>query len=301
MNSNPLVSIVIITMNHEMFIEQACESALAQTYSNIEIILLDNLSADGTYVKAKGVLENTKIPVKVFQNTEQYGIAKNLNILISHVSGKFTCILSGDDWLTENSISEKVKYLQESKVDFAISDGYKYLQEEARLVDAYSDKMKRKIIKSLPNFFKTNITNNEPHNVGVIVKTELLKNHPFDENIHAEDWDMNLRLTSLGYKIGFVDQKLFNYRILKRSLSSNWELMESSYKKITAKYLDIIKADQSLYKKYKINLLKYKYEKILTKIENDQERERIIKNWKEDKYKIKYSQPLLFFKLLLLK
>lgn len=112
---------------------------------------------------------------------------------------------------------------------------------------------------------------------------------------------MNLRLTSLGYKIGFVDQKLFNYRILKRSLSSNWELMESSYKKITAKYLDIIKADQSLYKKYKINLLKYKYEKILTKIENDQERERIIKNWKEDKYKIKYSQPLLFFKLLLLK
>lgn len=154
MNSNPLVSIVIITMNHKKFIEQACESALAQTYSNIEIILLDNLSADGTYVKAKGVLENTKIPVKVFQNTEQYGIAKNLNILISHVSGKFTCILSGDDWLTENSISEKVKYLQESKVDFAISDGYKYLQEEARLVDAYSDKMKEKSSKVYPIFLR---------------------------------------------------------------------------------------------------------------------------------------------------
>lgn len=301
MNSSPLVSIVIITMNHEKFIEQACQSALAQTYPNIEIILLDNLSADGTYSKAKDALANAKIPVKVFQNTEQYGIAKNLNILVSHVSGTYTCILSGDDWLSENSISEKVKYLQESNVDFAISDGYKYLQEEGRLVDAYSDKMKKKIIKSMPDFFKNNITNNEPHNVGVIVKTNLLKNHPFDENIHAEDWDMNLRLTSLGYKIGFVDQKLFNYRILKRSLSSNWVLMESSYKKVTDKYLDIIKADQSLYKKYQINLLKYKYEKILAEIVNDQDKQRIIKNWKKDKYKIKYSQPLLFFKLLLLK
>lgn len=301
MDKKPLVSIVIITMNHENFIQQACASVLAQTYPNLEIILLDNLSHDKTFENAKANFENCKIPVKLLQNTEQFGVAKNLNILVSHTTGQFVCLLSGDDWLTENSISEKVKYLQQSDVDFALSDGYKYLQEEARLIDAYSNKTKQKIIKSLPNFFKINITNNEPYNVGVIVKTELLKKYPLDENIHAEDWDMNLRLTSLGYKIGFIDQKLFNYRILKRSLSSNWELMESSYKKITDKYIDVIKADPSLYKKYKMNLIKHKYEKILAKIENAQERERIIKNWKEDKYKIKYSQPLLFFKLLLLK
>lgn len=51
MENYPLVSIIIITMNHEEFIVQACESALQQTYPNIEIILLDNNSADKTFEK----------------------------------------------------------------------------------------------------------------------------------------------------------------------------------------------------------------------------------------------------------
>ncbi len=52
MENYPLVSIIIITMNHEEFIVQACESALQQTYPNIEIILLDNNSADKNFRKS---------------------------------------------------------------------------------------------------------------------------------------------------------------------------------------------------------------------------------------------------------
>ena len=112
---------------------------------------------------------------------------------------------------------------------------------------------------------------------------------------------MNLRLTSLGYKIGFIDQKLFYYRVLSTSLSRNWEVMADSYKKVTSKYIEYIKADKELSKKYEINLLKYKYENLLAHTKSGVERKLILKNWKKEKYKIRYSQPILFLKLLLLK
>lgn len=112
---------------------------------------------------------------------------------------------------------------------------------------------------------------------------------------------MNLRLTSLGYKVGFIDKKLFYYRILSTSLSHNWDLMEDAYKKITQKYIDYISADKRLKKKYEMNLLKHKYEKMLSKTKSNQEREDILRIWKKEKYKIKYNQPILFFKLLFLK
>ena len=44
------------------------------------------------------------------------------------------------------------------------------------------------------------------HQCWCFYKKKLLIQYPFDENIHAEDWDMNLRLTSLGYKVGFIDK-----------------------------------------------------------------------------------------------
>ncbi|MDV4068751.1 glycosyl transferase [Elizabethkingia anophelis] len=301
MENYPLVSIIIITMNHEEFIVQACESALEQTYPNIEIILLDNNSADKTFEKATETISKSTIPHKLIKNTTSYGISKNLNILVSKASGKYISILSGDDWYTNNAIEEKVTYIQNNSIDFALSDGYRHYESEDKTVAAYTPEQKKQIIDSIDNFFHNNVIQNLPINVGVFIKKKLLIQYPFDENIHAEDWDMNLRLTSLGYKVGFIDKKLFYYRILSTSLSHNWDLMEDAYKKITQKYIDYISADKRLKKKYEMNLLKHKYEKMLSKTKSNQEREDILKIWKKEKYKIKYNQPILFFKLLFLK
>lgn len=301
MNTSPLVSILIITMNHEKFIEQACKSAISQTYPNFEIILLDNNSSDQTYNKAKDILDNCNIPNTIIRNSESYSSSKNLNILVSKASGDYVSILSGDDWYTPNCIEEKIKFFAENKIDFAISDGYKYIESESKLVDAYTEKAKSKIINSLDNFFHINVTHNEPINVGVFIKRELIVKHPFDEEILAEDWDMNLRFTSLGYKIGFINKKLFYYRILPLSLSSRWDLMENSYLKITQKYIDYINSDNALKKNYEVNLIKYKYLKFLSKTDSELEKKAIQKKWKAEKYKIKYKHPVLFFKLLLLR
>jgi hypothetical protein len=136
--------------------------------------------------------------------------------------------------------------------------------------------------------------------VGTFVKKSILDQFPFDEDIQTEDWDMNLRLTHLGYTLGFVDKKLFYYRVLETSLSRKWEVMEDSYKKVTRKYLDYINSHSDLKKKYQLHLLQFRYEIMLSKTEDRNLKEKYRKDWLKEKYKLKYPQPILFFKLLLL-
>ncbi|MCT2562310.1 glycosyltransferase family 2 protein [Chryseobacterium herbae] len=301
MNTPPLVSLIIITMNHEKFIEQACMSAISQTYPNYEIILLDNASKDKTFENAEGLLSQFGQRYQMIRNTESFGVAKNINIAVSKASGEFISLLSGDDWYTEDSLAEKVAYIQENPVDFILSDGYKYYQAEDKTTDAYTPKEKKQVIDSLSNFFHENVSENRTSNVGTFVKTELLVKYPFDESINTEDWDMNLRLTSKEYKIGFIDKKLFYYRILSTSLSRNWKLMKDSYEKVTHKYIDYIKADQELYKKYRLKLIHFKYEILLSETDSEAEKEKLRIEWKKEKYRVKYKNPVLFFKLLMLK
>lgn len=301
MENNPLVSIIIITMNHEKFIEQACISAILQTYPNIEIIFLDNNSNDKTFEIAKKVLSQSAIKHKILRNTESFGISKNLNLLISNTNGEFISILSGDDWYTQNNVEEKIKYFKENpNTDFVLTDGYKYYQEKDQLTDAYNQKEKEFITQNISNFFHDNVTENKTVNVGTFVKKEILIQYPFDEDVNTEDWDMNLRLTSKGFKLGFIDKKLFYYRIISTSLSRNWRLMKDSYEKVTKKYLDYIKKDKDLYKNYKLKLLHFKYEILLSEA-SDKEKNYLKIEWKKEKYKLKYKNPILFFKLLMLK
>lgn len=301
MNNPPLVSLIIITMNHEKFIEQACLSAISQSYPNYEIILLDNASKDKTFENAEKALSKFGRHYKMIQNTESFGVAKNINIAVSHASGEYVSLLSGDDWLTEDHLTEKVSYIQKNPVDFILSDGYKYYQSEDKMTDAYTPKEKKQIIDALDRFFHENVSENKTANVGTFIKKELLVKYPFDENINTEDWDMNLRLTSKGYKIGFIDKKLFYYRILSTSLSRNWKLMKDSYEKVTHKYIDYIKADQKLYKKYRLKLIHFKYEILLSETDSETEEKRLQTEWKKEKYRVKYKNPVLFFKLLMLK
>ncbi|MBP7173042.1 MAG: glycosyltransferase family 2 protein [Cloacibacterium sp.] len=297
---NPLVSIILISMNHEKFIAQACYSALNQTYSNIEIIFLDNKSDDKTFEIGNEILSKGKFPYKGIQNTERFGVSKNLNTLVSYASGEYISILSGDDWYANNIIERKLQFLENNKADILLSDGYKYIQETGETKDVYKKKEKSNIIESLDNFFEKNVTENKTANVGTFIKRELLIKEPFDENVQTEDWDMNLRLTSKGYQLNFVDEKLFFYRILNSSLSRNIDAMEESYRIVTNKYIHFINTNKKLKKEYLLKLLFYKYEKLLQN-SSEMEKKRILKAWKIEKNKIKNPQPLRFFKNIFLK
>src|SRR6185437_11977719 len=110
MEEKPLVSILLLSMNHEPYVENSIESLKDQTYNNIEIIYLDNASSDKTFEKAKNSLSVIGIPHKIFRNKESKGISINLNFMYAQASGSYIVALSSDDWLTKDSVEEKINY-----------------------------------------------------------------------------------------------------------------------------------------------------------------------------------------------
>jgi len=114
------VSILIPVYNREGLIAETMESALAQTYGDIEIIVVDNASTDGTWnvVQSYAVKDSR---VKVFRNSENIGPVRNWRRCIEEATGEYGKILFSDDLMKEDMLAECVPLLKDEKVAFVFS------------------------------------------------------------------------------------------------------------------------------------------------------------------------------------
>lgn len=105
----PLVSICIPNYNNADYIEDAIQSALNQTYENIEVIIVDNCSTDNSWKTIN--LFQREIRVRAFQNKENLGMVGNFRKALELSSGKLVTFLCSDDCLSPNAIEQNVKSL----------------------------------------------------------------------------------------------------------------------------------------------------------------------------------------------
>ncbi len=107
----PLVSIGIIAYNQELFIAEAIQSALDQNYAAIEVVVGDDGSTDRTPQIIRDFAK--KYPSKVIPIIgENLGITKNSNRVLFACSGKYICIMGGDDVLLPEKIKQQVDWLE---------------------------------------------------------------------------------------------------------------------------------------------------------------------------------------------
>jgi glycosyltransferase involved in cell wall biosynthesis len=107
--SSPLVSICIPTYNREKIVQKTIESALAQTYPNIEILVVDNASQDNI----ESVIENyQEKKIKFYRNDRNLGIFGNFNRCIELSNGKYIHILHSDDYIDSNFIKTCVGFME---------------------------------------------------------------------------------------------------------------------------------------------------------------------------------------------
>ena len=104
------VSIIIISYNHEQFIEDAIESILCQTYKHIELIIVDNNSSDTTpeILKQYKDVDNIKV-IFLESNT---GITGGINEGLKYASGEFVSFFASDDIMISNRIELQVNSLK---------------------------------------------------------------------------------------------------------------------------------------------------------------------------------------------
>lgn len=105
----PLVSIIITTYNRIKLLPKAIESSQEQDYPNLEIVISDNCSSDGTEELVKKYLSDSR--VRYFRNTENLGMLGNFRkATYEYSKGSFITYVNSDDYLTDkNYVSDAVK------------------------------------------------------------------------------------------------------------------------------------------------------------------------------------------------
>ncbi|MGV3459688.1 MAG: glycosyltransferase family 2 protein [Flavobacterium sp.] len=284
------MTVAVIAMNHEKYIEQACRTIIGQTYRDFEIVFLDNNSSDKTFEIGDAIFRESGIPYKGIKSTVGRNVSSNFNILVENSKGEYISFLSGDDWYTPDALEKKLEYITKYNFDLLFSDGYKYIQDTDETLELYPGDHKKRVL-NLDNYFWEAILDNYLFSVGMTAKRQVLVDNPFEEKVWMEDWEICLRLSLLGYKLGFIDDKLFYYRILSTSLSNNSKVMREDYFTIVNKFYGELEKRPKLLKKFKLR----RYSSNIAKLEAQGEmtaadKKNYIQN-KKDYARVKYSFP----------
>jgi glycosyltransferase involved in cell wall biosynthesis len=109
-----LVSILIPTYNRDAFLSETIDSALSQTYKDIEIIIVDNKSSDNTWNIIQHYAKQDS-RIKAFQNDSNIGIVRNWRRCVEEASGEYGKILWSDDLIAPEFLEKTIGFLKENK------------------------------------------------------------------------------------------------------------------------------------------------------------------------------------------
>jgi alpha-1,3-rhamnosyltransferase len=228
---NPLVSIIVVTYNSAKFVIETLESAKAQLYNNIELIVTDDCSKDETVkLCSKWIAQNKNyfVDAKIITSEVNTGIASNCNRGLRASKGEWLKYIAGDDLLLDNCIADNLDFVNQypnakfitSKTEnigdngnpyYCGPDRYKALR---KFYFGLSAKMQLKTYARLPVFL------NSP---AFFMNRELIVSvNGFDEEFKIyEDICIIFRINDVGERVYFFNSDTVKYRVHENAISRN--------------------------------------------------------------------------------
>lgn len=228
MKVQELVSIIVITYNSSEYVLETLESAKAQTYQNIELIISDDCSKDNTVELCQKWLDKNKdrfVRVELITTKKNTGISANCNRGVKNARGSWVKSIAGDDVLLPNCIYDFVEFTQqyhECKLIHSRILIYKNTFDEINLIG--ENKINEIFMDSKytsGDQFSILLMRNQVMAPTVFInKQVLLDIGGFDESIPlCEDYPMWLNLTKKGFKFYFLNKVTVKYRLHDSSIS----------------------------------------------------------------------------------
>lgn len=216
-----LVSVVIPFYNSENYIEETIQSVLHQSFSNIEIICVDNNSTD----KSREIVEQLVLQdnrIKILSET-QPGANYARNKGLSEANGEFIQFLDADDVIVKDKLEKQVQVLQDESVDIVISDRATYnetLKEQLKVHE-----FKRITEQPLQNAISKIIITGNP-----LYRTEFVKSIGgyLSSLVSAQDWEFHIRFFLNKPKVSYLPGIYLHSRQLANSLSSDFISVSNS-------------------------------------------------------------------------
>ena len=221
----PLVTVVCLCYNHRAFIKEALDSVLAQTYPNIQIILVDDASTDESVREIEALLvQNPHIEfISLKQNV---GNCKAFNIGLAKANGAYVIDFATDDVMLPDRIRQQVDFFRSLDEAYGVvfTDAI-YMDGNGKFLYNHVDNLRRKgLLTVMPqgNVYADVISRYFISSPTMMIRKEVLDSlNGYDERLAYEDFDFWIR-SALNYKYAFLDKKLTKVRRTKNSMSAGW-------------------------------------------------------------------------------
>jgi len=203
--SPPLVSVVIPFYN-DPYIREAVDSALAQTYRPLEIVLVDDGSS-----RFGELLDPYRSDGRIrISRQENRGTAAALNAGFRLAAGKYKAWLSSDDRFRPDKVEKQARFMEES--------GYAISHTAFRRMDADGTVEKQPVSLgeiSLTRFYRSMLLSNTVNGCTVMMSDPLFSRMGgFNERLpYVHDYELWLRILLSGFPIGYLNEPLTDYRV----------------------------------------------------------------------------------------
>lgn len=207
-----LVSIIMAAYNAEKTIELAIESVLNQTYSNFELLVINDCSKDGTakLVEDFSAKDNR---VRLISNEKNSGVSFTRKHGLEEANGSWIAILDSDDAWAPEKLEKQIELQNRTNADLLFT-GSAFMDSEGRPIDWYLHAPAEATYRQL---LKQNVLSNS----SALVRKELYAKHYAVGGGMHEDFAIWLSILKEGKKAYGVDEPLLIYRIAKSSKSGN--------------------------------------------------------------------------------
>ena len=226
MNKAPEISLIMSVYNGEDYLTEAIESVLSQTFTNFELIVINDCSTDKTNEILKRFEELDK-RVKVHTNEVNLRLPSSLNKAISLAQGKYIARMDADDICLPKRLEKQYKFMEDNPNVALSSCRFMTLKNGVISSGGCGGKCDNESIKAL-----LLVTNPILH-PGIIAKADVIRSLLYDKNFTCtEDMELWTRFVMAGYEVEIMPEYLMIYRLHDKQITET--TLEKQHKEVIA-------------------------------------------------------------------
>ncbi len=217
-----LVSIITPSYNASKFIEETINSVLMQTYTNWELIIVDDSSVDNSVEIIESYLKND-VRIKLIQLEKNIGAAEARNIGLRMAKGRYIAFLDSDDIWMPQKLEKQLRFMQKKAIAFSFT-AYQQMSADGKI-------LKKSI--NAPPFITYNgyLKNTIIGCLTVIINRDLTGSFEMPNIKSSHDMALWLEIMKRGFVAYGINETLAKYRIVNTSNTANkWKAAKDVWK-----------------------------------------------------------------------
>lgn len=206
---NDVITIIVLCYNHESFLEQSINAVYAQTYTNIQLIVTDDCSIDGSVALIQQLKAERNFETVI--NEKNIGLNATLARALALAKGEYIAIISADDYMLPHKTATEYNFLKQHDFEAVYANGFSVENNNQRLIKlnpVFQSGNNKAILEYVYQYdWGAPLLQS-----GLFHKTVWVHTLPLRVQYKSDDWAF-LIYTFQHFKTGFINEPVFCYRL----------------------------------------------------------------------------------------